>query len=82
MSEAVEAIFEHGVFRPLEPVALDEGQKVVLSVETVTPAGDRSVDLAAWREVFAGLSAEEVDEVERLALDRSQFIPRRAGKRK
>jgi hypothetical protein len=30
--------------------------------------------LAAWREVYAGLSDEEIDEIEAIALDRSQFM--------
>jgi hypothetical protein len=30
--------------------------------------------LAAWRDVYAGLSDEEIDEIEAIALDRSQFM--------
>jgi predicted DNA-binding antitoxin AbrB/MazE fold protein len=44
MSEAVEAIFENGVFRPLQPVELAEGERVKL---TVTPADERAADPAA-----------------------------------
>jgi predicted DNA-binding antitoxin AbrB/MazE fold protein len=43
MSEAVEAIFENGVFRPLHPVELAEGERVKL---TVTPADGRADDPA------------------------------------
>ncbi|MGH9940802.1 MAG: antitoxin family protein, partial [Pyrinomonadaceae bacterium] len=32
MSEAVEAIFENGVFRPLRPINLEEGERVQLTV--------------------------------------------------
>jgi predicted DNA-binding antitoxin AbrB/MazE fold protein len=44
MSEAVEAIFENGVFRPLQPVELAEGERVKL---TVAPADERADDPAA-----------------------------------
>jgi predicted DNA-binding antitoxin AbrB/MazE fold protein len=40
MSEAVEAIFENGVFRPLKPVDLAEGERVKLTVA----AADESAD--------------------------------------
>jgi len=44
MSEAVEAIFENGVFRPLKPVDLAEGERVKL---TVTVADEDADDPAA-----------------------------------
>ena len=44
MSEAVEAIFENGVFRPLKPVDLAEGERVKL---TVTVADEGADDPAA-----------------------------------
>ncbi len=44
MSEAVEAIFENGVFRPLRPINLEEGERVQL---TVTSADSRADDPAA-----------------------------------
>jgi predicted DNA-binding antitoxin AbrB/MazE fold protein len=33
----VTAIFEHGVFRPIEPVRVDDGSQVVLSFEESHP---------------------------------------------
>ena len=53
MSHDVEAIFDHGVFRPTEPLALPEGARVRLHVEEqnggeVSPsssAGDKSPSL-------------------------------------
>jgi predicted DNA-binding antitoxin AbrB/MazE fold protein len=44
MSKAVEAVFENGVFRPLRPVELEEGERVQL---TVTSTSDRADDPAA-----------------------------------
>ncbi len=47
MSEQVKAVFENGVFRPLDPVRLPEGELVQLTVaatksETPDPAEDLS----------------------------------------
>jgi predicted DNA-binding antitoxin AbrB/MazE fold protein len=42
----VDAIYEHGVFRPLTPVDLAEGQLVALSVEIVKSS--QTVDALAW----------------------------------
>lgn len=44
MSEAVEAIFENGVLRPLKPLGLAEGARVHL---TVTSVNERADDPAA-----------------------------------
>lgn len=71
--ETIEAVFERGVFRPLTPIdtMVSEGQHVRIMIEQ-----DRSVrnvlDLAA--EVYAGLSEEEIDEVEQIATDRRTFF--------
>ncbi len=43
MPETVEAIYENGVFRPLQPVNLPEGEHVHLTVE----GDDRATDPAA-----------------------------------
>ena len=40
-----------------------------------TPSADKILSLAA--QVYEGLSPDEVDEIERLALDRSHFFARR-----
>jgi len=34
----IEAIYENGVFRPVQPVSLPEKERVRLQVEVVTPA--------------------------------------------
>lgn len=44
MTTAVEAIYENGVLRPLQPLALPEHAHVRLSVETLPDDADR----AAW----------------------------------
>ncbi|MBI3948511.1 MAG: antitoxin family protein [Armatimonadetes bacterium] len=74
MSVTIEAVYERGLFRPLQPVALPEGQRVSVTV----PAGAMSLaeaqaHLAKWHRVYEGLSDEEVAEVESIALDRANF---------
>ena len=76
MTQICEAVYENGIFRPVAPVApeLTEGQHVRLVVETDTP--EDILRLAA--EVYAGLSEQEVDRIEQVALDRSAFFTKPA----
>jgi predicted DNA-binding antitoxin AbrB/MazE fold protein len=69
----VEAIFENGVFKPVQRPEIPEGERVQLTVETTErSAGEDPLELAA--RVYRGLRPEEIDEIERIALDRSQFF--------
>jgi hypothetical protein len=43
MSEQIDAIFDHGVFRPLVPPALPDQARVKLTVQPAPAAGDASV---------------------------------------
>jgi predicted DNA-binding antitoxin AbrB/MazE fold protein len=72
MTQICEAVYENGIFRPVAPVApnLTEGQHVRLVVETDMP--DDILRLAA--EVYDGLSEQEVNDIEQIALDRSAFF--------
>ncbi|MDQ2731714.1 MAG: antitoxin family protein [Armatimonadota bacterium] len=76
MDEPIEAIYEAGVFKPLEPVTLPEGQKVALTVEPVrlTPSEARA-QLREWNKVYDGLTEQDVTDIESMALDRSHFSP-------
>src|SRR4051812_42566504 len=43
MAQTIEAVYEQGVFKPLETVELPEGQKVALSVEPLAlPTGSEA----------------------------------------
>ncbi len=46
MTAAVEAIYEGGLLRPLQPLPLAEHTRVRISVETLTPEADP--ERAAW----------------------------------
>ena len=74
MTQTLDAVFKDGSFKPLNNGSLPfaEGQRVKLTVETPPETRDDLIELAA--QVYDGLTEEEVNEVERLALDRSSFF--------
>ncbi len=76
--ETLKAVFEEGKFRLLEPseIQLAEGQRVRITVETDVTPDDV---LALAEQVYAGLSEEEIDAIERIALDRGTFFGDRAS---
>lgn len=73
MTQNLDAVFENGTFRLLEKpaVPLVNGQHVRLTVETEAAPDDI---LALAGQVYDGLSDEEVEDVERIALDRRSFF--------
>jgi predicted DNA-binding antitoxin AbrB/MazE fold protein len=74
MSLTIEAVYERGVFRPVETNPhFTEGQRVHLTVETEERPD--IVQLAA--QVYAGLTEEERNAVEAIALDRRNFFSAR-----
>lgn len=72
MTQVYDAVYENGVFRPIgsRPDCLAEGQQVRIVVEADTP--EDILRLAT--QVYAGLSEQDVQEVEKIALDRSSFF--------
>jgi predicted DNA-binding antitoxin AbrB/MazE fold protein len=73
MTRAIETIYEGGVFKPLETINLPEHQHVVITFE-LPRALDVGAELEAWRQVYAGLSDQDVADVEAIALDRRNFM--------
>ncbi len=73
MSRTIEAVFENGVFKPLQPVKLEDGQRVQVYLPYEPEFGtdaDPETKLRQTQELFAGLSEKEASEIERLILDR------------
>jgi len=70
-----EAVYEDGVLKPLQDPGLPEHHRFSVQVQEL---GERRAadDLAAWQRVYAGLSDEDIAEVEKIALDRSRFLRR------
>jgi len=67
--QTLKALYENGVFRPLEKPKLAEGQSVQLTIDTTNPFSPQEMlQLAA--EVYEGLSETDVDEIEEIALKR------------
>lgn len=77
MAQTLEAIFEDGVFRPLEApdASLVRGQRVRITVET---EGESEDILALAGRVYEGLSEKEIADVEEISLDRRSFFDDRA----
>ena len=73
MKQILEAVYQNGVFRPLNAPKLFDGQEVQLIVypkQELTP--DEMLALAA--QVYEGLPMEQINEVEAMALNRSNFF--------
>jgi predicted DNA-binding antitoxin AbrB/MazE fold protein len=54
----IEAIYDHGVFRPVEPLALPEGARVQLRVDDkngeLDKASKKVTDYEAWLDALSG----------------------------
>ena len=77
MTKNLDAVYENGAFRPVgdADISLSNGDRVRLTVEPILQdAGLDVFKLAA--KVYAGLSGEDVAEIERIALDRTTFFSR------
>ena len=72
MKHAIDAIYENGAFRPLQPdaIAMHEGQHVQITIDD--QGEPEALRLAV--EVYDGLSSRDIDEIEQIALDRSNFF--------
>lgn len=73
MQQIVEAVYENGIFRPLKSPELSEGQEVRLIIQSknkIRP--DQMLQLAA--EAYEGFSAEQIQDIEQIALERQNFF--------
>jgi len=73
LMQDLDAVYHDGVFEPLTAPALPEGARVHLRVESAIQ-GEDSLSLAG--QVYDGLTAEQIAEIEEIALDRSRFTTR------
>lgn len=71
MPKTVEAIYEEGVFKPISPLNISEHKRVTLIIEDKPEEPSDILYLASM--VYNGLSPEDIEEIEKLALDRSYF---------
>jgi len=77
MKHVIDAIYENGIFRPMQPdtIGISEGQRVRITVDDETEP--ESLKLATC--VYDGLSDEDIDEIEQIALERSHFFGTRSA---
>jgi predicted DNA-binding antitoxin AbrB/MazE fold protein len=68
IEQTVDAVFENGMFRPLLPIneTIAEGQQVQLVIKA--PESPTEI-LELALDVYAGLTEEEITEIEQIALD-------------
>ncbi|MBI1925053.1 antitoxin family protein [Candidatus Poribacteria bacterium] len=60
MSQTIEAVYENGLFRPLEIVTLSEGERVQVTLPGVHPEIRRRLSaLDAFEEEFEDLTKEQ-----------------------
>lgn len=71
MTRTVEAIFEEGVFKPVSPLDISEHKKVTLIIKDETEEPSDIISLAS--KVYDGLSLDDIDAVEKIAVDRRHF---------
>lgn len=73
MKQTLEAVYENGVFKPLRPPEIANGQQVRLMIEPLSqPSVDDLLELAA--QVYQGLSEKDMDEIESIAINRRDFF--------
>jgi predicted DNA-binding antitoxin AbrB/MazE fold protein len=74
MMQTIEAIYQNGMFKPLKPISeeIEEGEKVKLLVETGHEEVNPIMKLA--ENFYEGLSDEDIEEIEKVTLDRSNFF--------
>jgi len=72
VSTTVEAVYRNGVFTPTARPALAEGAHVRLVVEPLAHLSPEEI-LRLAADVYDGLSAHDMDEVERLSRRRPLF---------
>lgn len=70
--QTIEAIYENGVFRvkSAESLGFREGQQVTIIVETER----EQMPLSLLTSIYEGLTEQEIDEIEKIVLDRSTFF--------
>lgn len=68
----MDAVYQGGVFKPVSPPELPEGERVRLTVERVTQTKPDDILKLASR-VYDGLSQQDIDEIEDMARHRALF---------
>ena len=79
MVETINAIYENGIFRPLNEIHISNGLRVKLIIESDNEESiDDILNLATG--VYDGLSEKDISDVEKIAFDRKDFFDRENDK--
>jgi predicted DNA-binding antitoxin AbrB/MazE fold protein len=70
MTKRIRAVYRDGALHPAEPLDLPDGTVVWLDITPLTP----EERLEEATRLYEGLSDEEIAEIERIILDRSNFM--------
>ncbi len=72
--QTIEAIYQNGMFKPLKPISEEiiEGETVEIIIKDKKLSPDEMLKLAG--QVYEGLSEKDIEEIERIALDRTNFF--------
>lgn len=71
MPKTVEAIFENGVLKPVAPLHIPEHKLVHLIIQEDVEEPSDILSLAS--SVYNGLSPSDIEDMEKISLDRSHF---------
>jgi predicted DNA-binding antitoxin AbrB/MazE fold protein len=74
MTQTIEAVYQNGMFKPLVPVSVDvaDGETVTITIGDKKFSPEEYIELG--KKVYQGLSDEEIAEIEKIALDRSNLF--------
>ncbi len=74
MTQKVKAIYENGIFKPITSVSeiFSDGETVELIIKDKKLSPEEILELAG--QVYEGLSEEDINDIEKIALDRSNFF--------
>jgi len=78
MTKTIDAVFENGVLRPLERLGFPEGKQVRITLEQPED-GDPADLLDLALKVYEDLSPDDIDEIEKIAVDRNSFFTGRTS---
>ncbi|WP_072621859.1 antitoxin family protein [Spirulina major] len=73
MQQTIKAIHENGILRPLQSLDLSEGQEVELVITSPDQIDPRQM-LQLASAVYQEFSPEQIDDIEKIALDRQNFF--------
>jgi len=76
MKQIVEAIYVDGVFKPVKPPNISEGQHVLLEIDEPSEENPEDLlELAA--QVYDGLTDDEIEKIEKVATRSQDFFGER-----